>query len=242
MEVAINDALTQAKESGEFDGKSAYSYAVDGGYTGTEAEFAAKLAAEKLPNPYPLTFTGAVSGSYDGSSAKTIEIPSGGGGETIIAEETVLASGTIATETEANAFTASGITFGMLRNYKHWTVEFKSTNQNTYLAAGYKIGSSMYYIGRLKARNIKFQFEWMDNEKTIIRVFVVGGSGYGYGVLDIAQSTGNSEQASMIKQDQYIIADVADDTVLGFFNYDALTNDILWRVKGVFKYGNSILS
>ena len=62
------------------DGKSAYSYAVDGGYTGTEAEFAAKLAAEKLPNPYPLTFTGAVSGSYDGSSAKTIEIPSGGGG------------------------------------------------------------------------------------------------------------------------------------------------------------------
>ena len=158
------------------DGKSAYSYSVDGGYTGTEAEFAAKLAAEsidkalfvvnitqnsggtysadktfeeitqaynegkysivanfavnamntfivpfltitgagaafggvvdlayftllitsnnevrmemlplatedsKLPNPYPLTFTGAVSGSYDGSSAKTIEIPSGGTG------------------------------------------------------------------------------------------------------------------------------------------------------------------
>ena len=61
------------------DGKSAYSYAVDGGYTGTEAEFAAKLAAEKLPNPYPLTFTGAVNETYDGSSAKTIEIPSGGG-------------------------------------------------------------------------------------------------------------------------------------------------------------------
>ena len=157
------------------DGKSAYSYAVDGGYTGTEAEFAAKLAAEsidkalyvvnitqnsggapsadktfeeiinvynegkynivaamwgsyvfimplltiaersgalfsvtldgdvlrititsdnkilfqvtplatknsKLPNPYPLTFTGAVSETYDGSSAKTITIPSGEGG------------------------------------------------------------------------------------------------------------------------------------------------------------------
>ena len=62
------------------NGKSAYSYAQDGGYTGTEAEFAAKLAAEKLPNPYPLTFTGAVSATYDGSSAKTIEVPSGGGG------------------------------------------------------------------------------------------------------------------------------------------------------------------
>ena len=76
---AVNEALTAAKASGEFDGKSAYSYAQDGGYTGTEEEFAAKLATEKLPNPYPLTFTGAVSETYDGSSAKTIEIPSGGG-------------------------------------------------------------------------------------------------------------------------------------------------------------------
>ena len=79
---AVNEALTAAKASGEFDGadgKSAYSYAQDGGYTGTEAEFSAKLAAEKLPNPHPLTFTGAVSETYDGSSAKTIEIPSGGG-------------------------------------------------------------------------------------------------------------------------------------------------------------------
>ena len=220
------------------DGKSAYSYAQDGGYTGTEEEFAAKLAAEKLPNPYPLTFTGAVNETYDGSSTKTIEIPSGGGSETIIAEETVLASGTIATETGAQAFTASGITFGMLRNYKHWTVEFKSASQNTYLAAGYKIGSVSRYICRLQHRNIKFQCEWLDKEKTIIRVFFVGGSGYGYGVSDISLSTSNSAQASMSKQDQYIIADVADDTMLGFFNHAALTNDILWRVKGVIKYGN----
>ena len=49
--VAVNNALAQAKESGEFDGadgKSAYQYAQDGGYTGTEAEFAAKLAQEQL--------------------------------------------------------------------------------------------------------------------------------------------------------------------------------------------------
>lgn len=162
------------------DGKSAYSYAQDGGYTGTEEEFMAKLAAEnidkalfvvnitqnsdrtfsadktfeeivqtynegkhnivanaalkfpriaplaaisehailfsnslpngkndagliaigitsnnevqiemlplatktsKLPNPEALTFTGAVTGSYDGSSAKTIEIPIGAAGK-----------------------------------------------------------------------------------------------------------------------------------------------------------------
>ena len=49
---AINTALAQAKASGEFDGadgKSAYQYAQEGGYTGTEAEFAAKLA-EEIPD------------------------------------------------------------------------------------------------------------------------------------------------------------------------------------------------
>ena len=39
-------------------------------------------ASSKLPNPSPLTFTGAVSETYDGSSAKTIEIPIGADGIT----------------------------------------------------------------------------------------------------------------------------------------------------------------
>lgn len=59
-------------------GKSAYQYAVEGGYTGTEAEFSAKLAKEKFANPNALTFTGAVTGSYDGSAPLSVEIPSGG--------------------------------------------------------------------------------------------------------------------------------------------------------------------
>lgn len=55
LQDATDAALEQAKESGEFDGpqgpagadgKSAYAYAQDGGYTGTEEEFAKKLAAE----------------------------------------------------------------------------------------------------------------------------------------------------------------------------------------------------
>ena len=62
------------------DGKSAYQYAVEGGYTGTETEFAAKLAQEKFVNPNALTFTGAVTGSYDGSAPLSVEIPSGEGG------------------------------------------------------------------------------------------------------------------------------------------------------------------
>lgn len=46
---AINTALAQAKASGEFDGddgKTAYQYAKDGGFTGTEEEFAKKMAQE----------------------------------------------------------------------------------------------------------------------------------------------------------------------------------------------------
>ena len=38
---------------------------------------------DKLPNPNALTFTGAVSGSYDGSAPLDVEIPSGGGGLTV---------------------------------------------------------------------------------------------------------------------------------------------------------------
>lgn len=83
LQTAINSALAQgpagATGPAGADGKSAYAYAVDGGYTGTEEEFAAKLAQEKFVNPNALTFTGAVTGSYDGSAPVNVEIPSGGG-------------------------------------------------------------------------------------------------------------------------------------------------------------------
>lgn len=90
-------------------GKSAYQYAVDGGYTGTEAEFSAKLAQEipaALPNPNALTFTGAVSATYDGSAPLSVEIPSGGGGEwetaidTTFAESAYLDTGEMPGKTE----------------------------------------------------------------------------------------------------------------------------------------------
>ena len=82
LQTATNEVLAQAKASGEFDGadgKTAYQYAQDGGYTGTETEFAEKLAKEipeALANPNALTFTGAVTGTYDGSNTMTVNIPS----------------------------------------------------------------------------------------------------------------------------------------------------------------------
>ena len=98
------------------DGKSAYQYAQEGGYTGTEAEFAAKLAQEKFANPNALTFTGAVTGIYDGSEPVSVEIPSGGGGgypETI--DITTLATGTISTGTNGGFDT--GLTYADFKDY-----------------------------------------------------------------------------------------------------------------------------
>ena len=51
----------------------------------------------KLPNPNPLNFTGAATGSYDGSEPFTVEIPSGGGsgaGQFIVVVYSTNASGT----------------------------------------------------------------------------------------------------------------------------------------------------
>ena len=82
----VRDAGGTVHEIHSLQGKTAYQYAVEGGYTGTEEEFAEKLAQEKFANPNALTFTGAVNATYDGSSAVSVEIPSGGSGhwETVL--------------------------------------------------------------------------------------------------------------------------------------------------------------
>lgn len=46
----------------------------------TANKLAGGVIPEKLPNPQKLTFTGAVTGEYDGSQAVNIDIPAGGGG------------------------------------------------------------------------------------------------------------------------------------------------------------------
>lgn len=231
-------ALIKGMSHGEGkDGKSAYAYAVEGGYTGTEEEFAAKLAEEMpetLPNPNALTFTGAVTGSYDGSAALSVEIPSGGGdGEIVTADETVLASGTIVSGTVADTYFDTGVTLADLRNWKHWTVEIKSTGQTTYWGVGFNKDR----ICRLQHSNIKFQIEWIDSAKTIARVFYAAGTGYEYGEADIKFTVINSSMPAAHKQGQYAKVLATDDKTLNINMHNDLTVDALWRVKGVLKYG-----
>lgn len=107
LQAATDAALAQAKSSGEFDGatgpagpqgpagapgKDGAGMDVTGATVGQIAKIAAVDASgvptawspvdmpDKLPNPKALTFTGAVTGSYDGSAPMTVNIPSGGGG------------------------------------------------------------------------------------------------------------------------------------------------------------------
>lgn len=152
LQSATNAALEQAKASGEFDGqhgKSAYQYAKEGGYTGTEVEFAAKLAEEiptSLPNPNALTFNGAVTGSYDGSAPMSVDIPSGGGSSdtwelinTITVGDDAPVSVTFSADSNGNAFAlkkfyliataAPKNTYLTVRiNNKQWQEQFATGN------------------------------------------------------------------------------------------------------------------
>lgn len=96
-------------------GKSAYQYAVEGGYTGTEEEFAEKMAQKTdipsaLPNPNALTITsGSDSVTYDGSAAKSIDIPSL---ENIVTETTQVPpayTNLIPTSTDASGAILNGV-------------------------------------------------------------------------------------------------------------------------------------
>lgn len=97
---AVDDALAQAKASGEFDGadgKTAYKYAQDGGYTGTEAEFAEKLAAEIPDIDNTLSKAGQaadaakVGEEISSLSGKIENLPSGGTGLTTAEKTAMLA-------------------------------------------------------------------------------------------------------------------------------------------------------
>jgi hypothetical protein len=70
----------------------------------------------------PLTFTGAVNATYDGSEEVTVEIPQGGGSEDIIVDEVVLASGTITAKGESAENIDTGVTVADLKKYKMFFV------------------------------------------------------------------------------------------------------------------------
>lgn len=163
---------------------------------------------------------------------------SGGSGETIIGEETVLASGTIASGTAKNSKTTTGITLSELRKWKQFTFEIRSQGQTTYWSVGFLDSSGIIHnLCRVQNSNIKFQVEWADSAKSIVRVFYGMGTGYEYNTADINERVTMSNQPPMYKQAQYGKITASDDEELNITHFDDLTVDSLWRLKGVLKYG-----
>lgn len=117
----------------------------------------------KLANPNALTFTGAVTGSYDGSAPVSVEIPSGGG---YTWEETVLASGTLGADTTVDYDT--GITLAMLREYKSFVYRLKGASNEGLANLYLMFGSPLQSIDRSDASGRIVVYEWADAAKTVL--------------------------------------------------------------------------
>lgn len=76
---AVEDALNQAKQSGVFKGEPGDDYVLTEADKTEIAEQAAQLVEIPSGSNQPLTFTGAVNATYDGSEPVSVEIPVGGG-------------------------------------------------------------------------------------------------------------------------------------------------------------------
>lgn len=166
------------------DGKSAYQYAVEGGYTGTETEFAAKLADEiptALPNPNALTFTGAVTGSYDGSAAVTVEIPSGGGGEITGFRRVVDTTLTEAAEIVNLTTDINGNTFSLSECYLFIEAACTEPNTITYIPNGYWTAGNYMVSGSKTATDYPY----------IYIAYACGGSDHFFG-FELKHRTGVS--------------------------------------------------
>lgn len=131
-----------------------------------------------LPNPNKLTFTGAVSGEYDGSEPVTIQIPQGGSGggsgENLIVQYTVLASGIIPkgqTEVNSESHIDTGITLGDLKQYKYFIIRQRLDDSKPYLIAD--INNIRLGYGLSNAMFLFCEFEGL--EKNIIKI--LGGFG-----------------------------------------------------------------
>lgn len=109
---------------------------------------------DKLPNPNALTFTGAVTGSYDGSAPLTVEIPIGGGGEwetvidTTFTESAVLDTGEMPGKTEMLCV------FAVPKSDSNVTISATSAAYGKSLN-GFAMGSASYgKIGVIYAKKI----------------------------------------------------------------------------------------
>ena len=223
-------------------GKSAYQYAQDGGYTGTEAEFAAKLAQEKFANPNALTFTGAVEGSYDGSAPVSVEIPGGGtGGTGETAADVQLASGTIPSGTVGKTSIDTGVTLDMLKQYKRFAFKLKGASnvglQNTFL----RFAAISQAIARTDdVSGVAICYEWINTTTSLLRIYaqfsgnqsLISAIGTGYVFKMVPASLQNGLCGSGMLG-VFDLSTVAASSTLKIVLSHSATIDYNWELRGI---------
>ena len=134
-----------------------------------------------LPNPNALTFTGAVTGSYDGSAAVTVEIPSGGGGGITGFRRVVDTTLTEAAETVNLTTDINGNAFSLSECYLFIEAACTEPDTITYIPNGYWTAGTYMISGSKTATDYPY----------IYIAYACGGSDHFFG-FELRHRTGVS--------------------------------------------------
>jgi hypothetical protein len=152
---AVNAALTQAKESGEFDGEPGKDGVVP--VVGATVGQTVKISAVD-ENGVPTAW-------------ESVDFPSGGGSGSVAVQE-IISQGTLDFST-ANKSNELPVTMEKLREYKLFGISLDpsvSTNQQFFF--GKTTGSPYYGCNGVKA--ITLVCEWLDDAKTVLNITASG--------------------------------------------------------------------
>lgn len=252
---AVNDALAQAKDSGEFDGEPGEP---GSDYVLTEADKQeiAELTAPLVDVPeggsnQPLTFTGAVNVTYDGSEAVSVEIPEGGeSGEARIYAEEQLATGIISSDSagqKLNGVFETGLTLGDLKKWKSFMCKIRG-NSNTDAGTFYlrlmntNYGNDYNAISlfRSNTSGALAVFEWANSDKTVLKLVsgCMGGKGSFVEVGEYFASSSSSTWTILPVSSSIgswvDLRNCVDTQVLAVTKLPAAT-DYLWEIRGLIK-------
>ena len=199
----------------------------------------------------PLTFTGAVEATYDGSEAVSVEIPEGGeSGEARIYAEEQLATGIISSDSagqKLNGVFETGLTLGDLKKWKSFMCKIRGNSNtdagNFYLRlmnTNYRYDYNAISLFRSNASGVLAVFEWANSDKTVLKL-VSGCMGAQGNFAKVGESfaSSSSDTWTILPTSSSIgrwvdLRNCVDTQVLAVTKLPAAT-DYLWEIRGLIK-------
>lgn len=220
LPTAINTALTQAKESGQFNGAP--------GKDGKDGEPGAK---GDPGDDYVLTE--ADKEEIAGMAAELVEVPEGGGSAmpTKLVWET-LAEGTIPVDTAANAGVDTGLSFSVINKYAAYLVGYECTSK---IDIGICFGKKLPYDQlRIASEKIK---GWIVMRKVAEKSYIIDSSDR-KGVKKLPSRSGNwtwQDDSATEGYSEIYTEDLPnpDEVNLWVMNQVVVTNEVSWIVQGL---------